>query len=295
MPADARLCQTPDGRTLSYAEWGEQAGVPVFYCHGFPGSRLEARLADASARALGIRLVAPDRPGFGVSDFQPNRRIRDWPRDMAALADHLGVARFHVIGVSGGAPYALAVAEQLNDRVSGVALVCGLGELVGDNPTAGMNSAAAMAIDFRRNWPQLGHWTYSNLIGPALRRFPGGIFQILVDHATMADREVLADTAIRDALVASYAEAFRQGSAGPAHELGLITSPWSIDPASVTQQVQLWHGEADHTVPIAMAERYADILPYVSTRFIPGEGHFSLIVRYMQAILAELTGRKLVA
>ncbi|MCB1772001.1 MAG: alpha/beta hydrolase [Gammaproteobacteria bacterium] len=292
MPTDAHLCRTPDGRALSYTEWGEPSGIPVFYCHGFPGSRLEARLADAPARTLGIRLVAPDRPGFGGSDFQPNRRITDWPGDVTALADHLGVDRFHVIGVSGGAPYALAAAAQLQDRVEAVALVCGLGEFIGDSPTAGMNSIAAMAIEFRRHWPQLGHWAYAHLIGPVLRRFPDSIFQVLVGHAPDADRDVLADPAVRDAIVASYEEAFRQGSDGPAHELGLITSPWEFNLAQVTQPVQLWHGDADQTVPIAMAERYAENLPDVSTHFIPGEGHFSLIVRHMQPILAGLTGRQ---
>jgi len=289
MQAEARRCLTPDGRTVSYTEWGDPAGMPVIYCHGFPGSRLEAKLADAPASSLGIRLIAPDRPGFGASDFLPDRRIADWPRDLAALADSLDIARFHVIGVSGGAPYALATAQQLHDRVAGVALACGLGEFVGDDPTSGMNTTAAMAIDFRRHWPQLGHWAYTHVIGPTLRRFPDSIFQILVGHAPDADREVLADSAVRDALVASYAEAFRQGSDGPAHELGLITSPWEIDPTRIQHRVQLWHGEADETVPISMARRHADILPHVATRFLPDEGHFSLIVRYMQPILAMLT------
>jgi pimeloyl-ACP methyl ester carboxylesterase len=289
MQAEPRRCLTPDGRTVAYAEWGEPAGLPVMYCHGFPGSRMEAKLADRPARALGIRLIAPDRPGFGASDFLPHRRIADWPRDLATLADSLGITRFHVIGVSGGAPYALAVAEQLHERVAGIALVCGLGEFVGDDPTSGMNTAAAFAIDFRRHWPQLGHWAYTHLIGPTLRRFPDSIFRILVGHAPAADREVLADNAVRDAIVASYAEAFRQGSTGPAHELGLITSPWEIDLARVGHKVHLWHGEADQTVPIGMAERHARILPSVSTHFFPNEGHFSLIVRYMHTVLAALT------
>jgi pimeloyl-ACP methyl ester carboxylesterase len=291
MQDEALRCLAPDGRAIAYSEWGEPTGLPVMYCHGFPGSRLEARLADESARALGIRLIAPDRPGFGASDFLAGRRIADWPGDLAALAESLGIARFHVIGVSGGAPYALAVAAQLGDRVAGIALVCGLGEFVGDDPTSGMNAATALAVDFRRNWPQLGHWAYTHVIGPTLRHFPQSIFRILVGHAAEADREVLADNAVRNAIVASYAEAFRQGSDGPAHELGLITSAWQIDPTRVTQRVQLWHGEADQIVPISMARRHARMLPDVSPQFIPGEGHFSLIVRYMHSILAMLTGK----
>jgi hypothetical protein len=102
MQAETHRCLAPDGRTVSDSECGEPAGMPVMYCHGFPGSRLEAKLADAAAGALGIRLIAADRPGFGASDLQPDRRIADWPGDLAALAGSLSTARFHVIGFSGG-------------------------------------------------------------------------------------------------------------------------------------------------------------------------------------------------
>ncbi|MBC7778510.1 MAG: alpha/beta fold hydrolase, partial [Proteobacteria bacterium] len=73
----------PDGRRLTYAQYGDPAGVPVLYCHGFPGSRLEARQTDAVARRLGVRVIAFDRPGYGGSDFQPRRRLLDWPNDVA--------------------------------------------------------------------------------------------------------------------------------------------------------------------------------------------------------------------
>lgn len=277
-----------DGRRIAYAEWGDAAGTPVVYCHGFPGSRLEARLADAPARALGIRLIAPDRPGFGHSSFVPGRRLADWPRDLVALADHLALARLHVIGVSGGAPYAMASGQQLGDRISRLALVCGLGEFVGDDSTSGMNAAAAAAINFHRHWPRVGHWAYMRLIGPLLRRYPALVFKILIGNGTPADREVLADTSVRDTIIASFAEAFREGPTGPAHELDLITQQWDIDPTRVRQAVQLWHGEVDRTVPVAMGRRLASLLPDVATHFLPGEGHFSLIVRHMGQILADL-------
>ncbi|MGB5202083.1 MAG: alpha/beta fold hydrolase [Sedimenticolaceae bacterium] len=276
------------GRRIAYAEWGDAAGTPVVYCHGFPGSRLEARLADAPARALGIRLIAPDRPGFGLSSLAPARRLADWPRDLLALADHLALARFHLIGVSGGAPYAIASGQKLGDRVAAIALVCGLGEFVGDDSTSGMNAAAATAINFHRRWPQAGDWAYMRLIGPLLGRYPTLVSRILIGTGNVADREVLADNGVRDTIVASFTEAFREGPAGPVHELGLFTRHWDIDPTKVPQPVQLWHGEADRTVPVAMGRRHASLLPDVAAHFLPGEGHFSLVFRYMRQILADL-------
>lgn len=279
---------TPDGRRLAYAEWGDPGGLPVMYCHGFPGSRLEARLADNAARDLGIRLIAPDRPGFGGSTFLPGRQFGDWPNDLATLADALAVSRFDLIGVSGGTPYAIVSGLTLNERVKRIALVCGLGEYTGDNATAGMNPAAAAAIRLQRHWPRLGHLTYSRLIGPLLGHFPDLVFKFLVGNATGADRAVLADASVRETIVASFAEAFRDGSAGPTCEVDLITRPWDIDPSKLQVPVRVWHGEADRTVPVTMGRRHASQIPHVTAHFIPGEGHFSLIVRYMRQILADL-------
>jgi pimeloyl-ACP methyl ester carboxylesterase len=280
-----------DGRQVGYAEWGDPAGMPVVYCHGFPGSRLEARLADGPAKALGIRLIAPDRPGFGISSPDPTRTLATWPNDLVEIADHLGLSRIPIVGVSGGAPYAMASAQQSGDRVEKLALVCGLGELVDDTSTSGMNPAAALSLRFHQRWPRLGQLTYRQLIGPVLRRYPAGIFRILVGNGTPADRAVLAEPEVRSAIIDSFAEAFHAGAAGPAQELALITRRWDVDPAQVFQPVQLWHGEADRTVPVAMGRRYATLLPDVDARFIPGEGHFSLVVRYMGQILEELVGR----
>jgi pimeloyl-ACP methyl ester carboxylesterase len=279
---------TRDGRRLAYAVYGDPSGTPVIYCHGFPGSRLEARLADQPARDLGIRLIAPDRPGFGLSSFQPNRHIADWPADLACIADHLELARFRVLGVSGGAPYALAGAAALGARIERVTLACGLGEITAPSDTAGMNAAAGAALRFQQRFPRAGHWTYRHVIGPTLRRFPAWIFKILVGHATAADREVLSVSRTRGIIIDSFAEAFRQGPAGPAHEVRLITQAWGLDLVRVRQPVSLWHGEADRTVPIAMARRHAATLPQVVTHYLPGEGHFSLIVRHMRAMLEDL-------
>ncbi|HEU4701156.1 MAG TPA: hypothetical protein VFS37_01645, partial [Conexibacter sp.] len=55
-----------------------------------PGSRGLARAAAPIAASLGVRLAAPDRPGFGDSTLAPARGIADWPADHAALLDALG-------------------------------------------------------------------------------------------------------------------------------------------------------------------------------------------------------------
>jgi pimeloyl-ACP methyl ester carboxylesterase len=110
-----------DGRRLTYCDNGDPAATPVISHHGTPGSRLvrhpdeDAMLAD-----LGLRMISYDRPGYGESDPQPGRRVVDAADDVAALADHLGIDRFAVVGTSGGGPHALACSARLGPRISRV-------------------------------------------------------------------------------------------------------------------------------------------------------------------------------
>ena len=117
---DARTV-LPDGRTLAHTESGAPEGRPVFFFHANPGSRVFVPDPPAASDAS-VRLIAPDRPGAGASDPQPGHRIADWPKDVAALADELGIEVFGVIGWSGGVPYALACGALLPDRVNVVAI-----------------------------------------------------------------------------------------------------------------------------------------------------------------------------
>jgi pimeloyl-ACP methyl ester carboxylesterase len=93
----------PDGRTLAYAEYGNPCGKPVFFFHGTPGSRF-FRPPDRITSRVGVHLICMDRPGYGLSTFQPGRRIVDWPEDILQLADFLGLDKFVVAGHSGGGP-----------------------------------------------------------------------------------------------------------------------------------------------------------------------------------------------
>src|SRR5438552_13625689 len=96
------------GATIALSEYGDPAGTPVFFCHGWPSSRTMAELTDDAARDLDVRIISADRPGISRSAFQANRKLLDWPPVLQQLADHLAIERFHMLAISGGAPYAYA-------------------------------------------------------------------------------------------------------------------------------------------------------------------------------------------
>src|SRR5439155_9317601 len=116
--SDRQLARAADGRTLTFAEWGDPDGFPLFSLHGTPNSRFARHYDESVYVEAGARLITYDRPGYGGSDRHPGRRVVDCVGDVAAIADTLGIERFAVTGASGGGPHALAVAARLPERVS---------------------------------------------------------------------------------------------------------------------------------------------------------------------------------
>ena len=103
----ARVQRLADGRRIGYAEFGDPHGATVLALHGTPGSRLMFALTDRAARARGLRIIAPERPGYGLSDFRRGTSLAQTADDMTAFADALGLDLLAIIGVSGGGPFAV--------------------------------------------------------------------------------------------------------------------------------------------------------------------------------------------
>ncbi|MBA3274066.1 MAG: alpha/beta hydrolase, partial [Chthoniobacterales bacterium] len=126
-----------DGGSIAFDEYGDPAGTPLIFCHGWPSSRSMAQLTDHAACELGFRIISPDRPGINGSSFVAGRQLLDWTKTVDALATHLGLSRFGLLGVSGGAPYAYAAAWASPERVEAIAIVSGVPPLTGRNDMSG--------------------------------------------------------------------------------------------------------------------------------------------------------------
>jgi len=276
-----------DGRRIGVSEYGIPGGPPVLYCHGFPGSRLEGRLAHEAAVTVGVRLIALDRPGYGLSDIQHGRRIGDWPRDAAAVADAMGIERFAILGVSGGAPYALACAALLPRRTTATGIVAGLGRMERAEDRSGFNRFARASFWLAQAAPRLSR-KFNCALAPVLRNRMNWVLALLAARLPPSDRAVIAEPVIYGMLAASLREAFRQGGQGAAAELILYVTAWDFDTRTIESPCFLWHGGQDTTVPVSVGRRMAATIPGCRAEFYPNEGHFSLPLGHMGSILSVL-------
>lgn len=289
----------PDGRELAYGIYGATASnaPTVFYFHGFPASHHEAALFSAPAARHGLRVVAPSRPGSSSSTFQPDRRFLDWPADVLALADHLGVDRFAVLSVSAGAPYALACWRALpcRSRVVAVSIVAGI--FPAALGTAGMLLQSRILLWVAPWATSLVAWGMDWQLGEVARdtEHPERLEQALEDmmrsrpgpdwDAWESNRE------LRPAIVNSLREALKQGSYPAAWEARMLGSMWGfeLDELEIEPgQVVVWHGDQDVNVPLAMVKKGLGLMPKAELRVVQGESHGSLCANKPDEILATV-------
>lgn len=225
------------------------------------------------------RLIIVERPGFGASDFQPERNLLDFASDITRLADSLDIDRFHLLGFSGGSVYAMACGVVIPKRIKRIGLVGSLAPFdapqVCDAMPAGNRALFELAAqDYRQAAEQL-----STLISS-----PDALFAFFEAALPPGDKKIFSTPAFRKMYLANLTESLRQGFIGPAYDMGLIAKPWGFDPRDIAVEVQLWHGEQDANTPVAMGQYLQDSIPDCNASFIPRAGHFWMFANYQQVL-----------
>ena len=288
--SESKFFALKNGGSLAYVEYGDPAGVPVFFFHGWPSSKTMAQLTDAAARELGIRIISPDRPGIWESGFQANRTLLDWPDVLEQLADHLGLDRFYILAISGGAPYAYATAIRLRDRVRAIAIVSGAPPIVDLADQGGLLLLYRWMLTLYRKSPRLLRALFYVArpiasIRPPIRLRPL-LLKILQLQA--CDASALRDSAAFEACFESQRRAWRASAKGIMTDAEIYARPWGFRLEDVDVPVRLWHGKQDRAFSIHLAEEVSSRLPNCCARYIDNEGHYSLPIRHVREILADL-------
>ncbi|RBR07101.1 uncharacterized protein FIESC28_10818 [Fusarium coffeatum] len=275
-----------DGRQLGFAEYGKPNGHPIFYFHGFPSSCLEAQPVDDIAQRVGVRLIALDRPGFGLSTPNPDYRIVDWPSDVMELAEAKGIVRFSVCGLSGGGPFALACAYALpKSKLASVGLFA----------SAPHWEAGIQHVDVSRRLLRFFAVNYPNLLGsalhaayrsirwliltrPAIKRIGKWLETEDAKHPPTQDSKKPHAERIQDLVNIFLDEPFRQGAGGTVHEARLLSSlDWGFKLEDVGfGKVLMWHGVEDMNAPIEMIRYMAEKVPGSELMEFEGETHYTM-------------------
>ncbi|MBL1080089.1 alpha/beta hydrolase [Nocardia sp. 2] len=248
------------------------------------------RFAHAAAAAAGLRLIAVDRPGMGVSEMTPCRQVVDWMGTVEAVADQMGLDEFAVLGASGGGPYALAAAYRMPDRVSQVVLVSAFAPVVdGDKPVPGKGKRAG-GLMILRKLPFLARPAAARMA--QVVRTPQGL-AALIKQMSPADQARIARD---DQLLANIGDnirvCFEAGSRGVAADLQrVLVRPWGFELYEVSTPTVSWHGDSDANVPAGDARRLAAALPNAELEIVEGVGHL-LFVDHAAAVLASLRGSR---
>lgn len=256
------------GRALTFAEWGEPSGFPIFSLHGTPGSRLERHYDERKYVEAGARVITYDRPGYGCSDRNPGRAVVDCVADVAAIADMLSVERFAVTGASGGGPHALAVAARLPERVSRAACVVSIApfHIEGFDWFEGMDPLNVREFQ----WAMKGEEVLAHEVereATAMRdRVEDDPANVIAEDFDLseADRAELARPERGDVIRQSVNEAFRTGVWGWVDDMLAFTRAWGFDVSEIHIPTRVIYGLTDVLTPVAHGQWLARNIPAAS-------------------------------
>lgn len=273
-----RTATTAGDRSIVYAEYGTPDGRPVLFLHGTPGSHRLAGAFDDVARDRGVRLLAPDRPGYGRSDPWPGRSIADCAAVVDAVLADAGVDRAPIVGFSGGGPAALATAAERPALVETVHVLAGAtppSVSESDPPitrlftTLARHAPTVLALGFRAQ---------ARLVA---RLDPS----VVVDQYTADDASGTVPDAVARTVQDDFLEAVRTTASGVATDFRNVGRPWPIDFEAIEQPVTVWHGRRDTNVPVGDVRSLVERLPTAELSVQPDADHLRTLLWCLPEVL----------
>lgn len=281
MASPVEIHRLPDGLCLTYAVYGDPDGVPVLALHGTPGARTKFASADAVAHTRGLRLIAVDRWGYAGTHRPSVPSLAGFGEDMARLCDGLGLDRVGVIGVSGGGPFAVAVASVLGRRAGALALIAPVGPVAGHNVR--LSAFHRLCFKLLPRIPGGVRLPFAVLKG-VLSASPTLAVRLVTSRAPAMDLQILKQGGAAMALAETFHLGFSGGIEGAVADMRLFSRPWGFDPGSIRSPARLWIGELDRNVPQEAAFALAAVIPGCEISRPRGWGHY-WITRHIEDVV----------
>ena len=284
-PEKKSLIKLRNGNRIGYAIYGNKKNFPIFYFHGWPGSRFE--LKNIPLKKKKCFIIALERPGYGISDPISKFKILDWPKIVLEVANKLKIKKFSIIGVSGGAPFALACANTIkNKRLKSIAIVCALAP----SKAKGMNKGrVGMLLNLGRK-PFIS-WLIFNFL--RVRLLNGNLeksFNKWKNKIPLPEIDLKLFTIDRGRrLMENFKESVKHGIRGVHRDANLYSNYWGFKLKNIKKKIFVWHGDKDLTVPIITNKYYKKKLKNKEIFIKPNEGHFSICYNFMNDIIQQVS------
>ena len=284
-PEKKSLIKLRNGINIGYAIYGNKKNFPIFYFHGWPGSRFELKNIPLKKRKC--YLIALERPGYGISDPIPKFKILDWPKIILEVANKLKIKKFSIIGVSGGAPFALACAYSIkNNKLKSVAIVCGLAP----REARGMDNGRVGLLLYYGKKPILSWFLLNFIRGRLLKSNLENNFLRWKKKIPLPESDSRLFTINRGIkLIKNFKEALKHGTAGVHREAQLYAKDWNFNIKDIKKKIFVWHGASDLTVPVIISEYYKMKLKNKEIFIKSNEGHFSICYNFMNDIIHQVS------
>ena len=281
-----------DKRSLCYAVYGDSNALPVLYFHGTPSSRLEPLLMnnygydlEQILKEAGVKLIAVDRPGMGLSSFNPQGSYFSFADDVKQLSDHLQINTCPVLCWSGGGPYALALAHQHPSLIQSVHIIAGFTRKFDKEVSQqmGLNKWYFWGAKYV---PHLQRLVMNILRRKQIKRsVPRKITGLSYEDYRLISTGKLLD----GMATVSMKQAARLGAKGPIYEARNYFNDFGFELKDIQQPVHYWWGTKDMAIIKLHPEAIERNVPNAVMHYREREGHLSIYVNHFKEILQSIT------
>jgi len=269
---NSKSIKLQDDRTFSYAEYGVPNGYPIIYCHGSQSSRLEMHHDVSFATDNNLRIITIDRPGHGLSDFNPKGSIQSFAIDVAELTTHLNIKKYSVIGMSAGAPFAMGIALAHKNQIDNLSIVSGFAPF-NDKSKSYLKKEVKILLQLAKSIPLLLRFLLK-IQRFQLKKNPSKALKQFLKVMSEPDQLILKNPAVLEVIERMFTEAFRNGSKGVAYEISkILVRDWNININEIDVPTTIYQGKEDNNVPFAWAESLQAEIPNSQLKVYPKEGH----------------------
>jgi len=285
--AHTRIMRLPSGRTLSYAEHGDPKGKPLLFCHPITGCRLMLPKDSGMLKKHRLRLIVPDRAGYGLSSPAETDPMQQWLQDMHHFLPLVGIDQYGLIGHSAGGAHAMALASEQPDKVRHLCLISSVAPLSDIENASELLPVNRMIVHLARNNPCAARSFLKLSLQAALKK-PDSYFKLITNSVPDLDKEVLNNPQLKQLLLDTFSETTRQGNKHLIEETMYLSTLWQVRPEQISCPVSIWHGTEDKHAPFSLMQAFSRSLGQVEeTKWYEGAGHYMLFL-YWDEIVENL-------